>query len=115
MADRTLKIKVMVDGKHQELDLPGFGLSGESEATEQIIREAAKRINGTLFEYKQRWIADDPFDPLRRTALKFAAMVVQDEIEDSGSIVASELSKLEVLLDNHLTMFETEFSDDDIY
>lgn len=97
MDNNILKIKVLVDGKIQELEV------GRSEAdAEELVREAAKRLNSTLFEYRKNLKLDDANDYLRLVALQYAAMVVEREYKDKNSAEQKQLFELEARLEGHL-------------
>lgn len=90
-----MKIKVIVDGRYQELEI-------QKEA-EEIVREAAKRINSMLFDSRRELKLDDPNDYIRLVALQFATVVVQNEYNDKASTITNDLKEVEAKLEEHLT------------
>lgn len=95
MSDDKLKIKVIVDGRYQELEI--------QKDAEEIVREAAKRVNSMLFDSRSKFKLDDTGDYIRLVALQFATVAVQNEYNDKASTMANDLKEVQAKLEEHLT------------
>lgn len=71
--------------------------------TEEIVREAAKRLNSTVFEYRSRYKLDSADSYLRLAALQFATLAVENEYKEKTSAVTTYLKKIEETLEEHLS------------
>lgn len=70
--------------------------------TEEIVREAAKRLNSTVFEYRSKYNLDSVDSYLRLAALQYATMAVENEYKEKTSAVTQYLKKIEETLEEHL-------------
>lgn len=95
MKEDILKIKVLVDGRLQTLDI--------HRDAEQVVREAAKRLNSKLFEYRRDYKLDSADDYLRMVALQYAISVVESEYREDASILTKQLKDIEDSLSEHLS------------
>ena len=98
MESKKLKIKVLVDGKYLQLEI--------NRDSEQVVRDAALRLNGKLFEYKSGLKLDTAEDYLRIVALQYAVEVVNNEYRDKEATLNSDLSTLESKLNKTLSEIE---------
>jgi len=70
---------------------------------EEKIRKASKKINDTLFQYKQKGFTDkDDQDFLAMVALQFVTKLVEYEDMENISPVIEELKEVEKELDEYL-------------
>ncbi len=99
MADKVLKIKVEVCGRYLEFEIE----DNEDRATaEEIIREAAKRLNHSAIRFRGQYKLKELDMELRMAALQQAAIAVEYEYNDRGSKVAKSLLETERVLEEHL-------------
>lgn len=95
MEKDKLKINVIIDGKKQQLDI--------NREDEEVVREAAKRVNSMLFEYRKLLNLNDPSDYINIVALQQAMIAVEYEFRDRDSSLNRDLEGLENKINQHLT------------
>lgn len=100
MKKDILPIKVLIDGKEQKFEIDKY--SKDRERDEEIVREAAKRLNSRLFEYRRDFKLDDAGAYLRMVALQYAIEVVEREYNDKASTTTKQLKDIEDILEQHL-------------
>lgn len=95
MEEGKLNIRVLIDGKMQRLEI--------DRRNEELVREAAKRLNSTIFEYKRDIKMDDATEYLRLAALQYAISAVEHEFKEKASVVTKHLKEIEATLEEHLS------------
>lgn len=94
MEKDKLKINIIIDGKKQQLEI--------KKDAEEVVREAAKRVNDMLFEYRKLLKLNDPSDYMGFVALQQAMIAVEHEFRDRDSSLNKDLADLENLISEHL-------------
>lgn len=95
MKEEKLNIRILVDGKMQRLEI--------ERSKEEIVREAAKRLEMTLFTIKKEIQLGDPLEHLRLAALQYAIAAVELEYMDKSSKVTKHLEDIEATLEEYLS------------
>jgi cell division protein ZapA len=95
MTDK-LSIKIKIDGKEYPLKV--------AREDEEKYRKAAKTINDTLIQYRQKYSSNNTQDFLAMTAFQFALKNLELEEEVDRSPLFDELKKLDEELSDYLSL-----------
>ena len=91
-----LSIKVKIDGREYPLKV--------AREDEEKYRKAAKTINDTLIQYRQKYASSNTQDFLAMTAFQFALKNIELEAEVDRSPLFDELKKLDEELSDYLSL-----------
>ncbi len=92
--DDKLTIKVNVADRYYPLKI--------SRNDEEKIRNAAKRINEKILQYKQRYSDNDNQDFLAMAALQYVVQVIDSEQKKDITPIMNELEQLDRELEEYL-------------
>lgn len=92
--DDKLTIKVNVADRYYPLKI--------SRNDEEKIRNAAKRINEKILQYKQRYSDKDNQDFLAMAALQYVVQVIDNEQKKDITPIMNELEQLDRELEEYL-------------
>ncbi len=92
--DDKLTIKVNVADRYYPLKI--------SRNDEEKIRNAAKRINEKILQYKQRYSDKDNQDFLAMAALQYVVQVIDSEQKKDITPIMNELEQLDRELEEYL-------------
>ena len=95
MTDK-LSIKIKIDGREYPLKV--------SREDEEKYRKAAKTINDTLVQYRQKYSSNNTQDFLAMTAFQFALKNIELEEQVDRSPLFDELKKLDEELNDYLSL-----------
>jgi len=95
MTDK-LSIKIKIDGREYPLKV--------AMDEEEKYRKAAKTINDTLIQYRQKYSSNNTQDFLAMTAFQFALKNIELEKEVDRSPLFDELKKLDEELSDYLSL-----------
>ena len=95
MTDK-LSIKIKIDGREYPLKV--------ARDEEEKYRKAAKTINDTLIQYRQKYSSNNTQDFLAMTAFQFALKNIELEKEVDRSPLFDELKKLDEELSDYLSL-----------
>ncbi|HEY3369814.1 MAG TPA: cell division protein ZapA [Prolixibacteraceae bacterium] len=95
MTDK-LAIKIKIDGREYPLKV--------ARDEEEKYRKAAKTINDTLIQYRQKYASNNTQDFLAMTAFQFALKNIELEAEVDRSPLFDELKKLDEELSDYLSL-----------
>lgn len=91
-----LSIKIKIDGREYPLKV--------ARDDEEKYRKAAKTINDTLIQYRQKYSSNSTQDFLAMTAFQFALKNIELEAEVDRSPLFDELKKLDEELSDYLSL-----------
>ena len=91
-----LSIKIKIDGREYPLKV--------ARDDEEKYRKAAKTINDTLIQYRQKYSSNSTQDFLAMTAFQFALKNIELEEEVDRSPLFDELKKLDEELSDYLSL-----------
>ena len=91
-----LSIKIKIDGREYPLKV--------ARDDEEKYRKAAKTINDTLIQYRQKYQSNSTQDFLAMTAFQFALKNIELEEEVDRSPLFDELKKLDEELSDYLSL-----------
>ena len=91
-----LSIKIKIDGREYPLKV--------ARDEEGKYRKAAKTINDTLIQYRQKYSSNNTQDFLAMTAFQFALKNIELEEEVDRSPLFDELKKLDEELSDYLSL-----------
>lgn len=95
MTDK-LAIKIKIDGREYPLKV--------AREEEEKYRKAAKTINDTLVQYRQKYSSNNTQDFLAMTAFQFALKNIELEEQVDRSPLFDELKKLDEELSDYLSL-----------
>ena len=95
MTDK-LSIKIKIDGREYPLKV--------AREDEEKYRKAAKTINDTLVQYRQKYSSNNTQDFLAMTAFQFALKNIELEKQVDRSPLFDELKKLDEELNDYLSL-----------
>jgi len=95
MTDK-LAIKIKIDGREFPLKV--------AREDEEKYRKAAKTINDTLVQYRQKYSSNNTQDFLAMTAFQFALKNIELEEQVDRSPLFDELKKLDEELSDYLSL-----------
>ena len=95
MTDK-LSIKIKIDGREYPLKV--------AREDEEKYRKAAKTINDTLVQYRQKYSSNNTQDFLAMTAFQFALKNIELEEQVDRSPLFDELKKLDEELNDYLSL-----------
>ena len=91
-----LSIKIKIDGREYPLKV--------AREDEEKYRKAAKTINDTLVQYRQKYSSNSTQDFLAMTAFQYALKNIELEAEVDRSPLFDELKKLDEELSDYLSL-----------
>jgi len=93
-----LSINIKIDGRNYPLKV--------ERANEEKYRKAAKIINDTVLQYRQKYLTSESQDILAMTAFQFVLKAIELEEKVDQSPLFDELKKIDEDLGDYLSLRE---------